>query len=355
MKIKYISLLILLFLSVISSEGIKVDSGKTIWSFSYFGDNDFFHRLSDIEVDKNQSLIYIADTGNNRIVVFDFQGKFKNSFGTQGQGPGEFDRPTGLFILEDSRIAVADYENLRIQIFGRNGVLSEIINTVNIRVADLIFVNDKFYTISSYGVSGYRLSRTEDKFQPLVTILDKEGNEFGVINVEDFPDTNPFIRALKHRICLTLSPDNKLFLPYFAINRIQIFDLDGKKLGAFERPLPFKPILPKLLQQKSSDGVIQMQATIDMVNQDADFGPDGLLYILTYTESLHKLMEGVSSAEDRPLQKMRIDIIDPQEQKIVRSLDCDPNVRAFACLDEKRLIYIHEDDAGELVIKCIEY
>ena len=352
--------LILLFLTfiaffVFSSGKSQADSGKTVWSLSYFGDNDFFHRPSDIEVDKNRSLFYIADTGNNRIVVFDFQGQFKKSIGSQGQGPGEFDNPTGLFIFEDGRIAVADYNNHRIQIFDRNGVFSKAIKTINARVADLIYVDDKYYTVSSYGVSGYQLLRTEEKFQPLVTILDEEGTESGDIYVEDFPDTNPFIRALKHRVSLTLSPDKILFLPYFSIIKIQVFDLDGKKLGAFERSLPFKPILPKLLQQRTGEGFIQMQASIDMVSQDADFGPDGLLYILIYTESFQKLMEGVSSPEERPLQKMRIDVIDPSEFKFIRSLDCDSNVRTFACMEGKRVVYIYEDESGELVLKCVEY
>jgi len=355
MKNKYILALFLAFSFVVLSEESNAQSGKTIWSLSYFGYSYFFYRPSDIEVDKSRSLIYIADCGNNRIVVFDFLGKFKKTFGSRGQGPGEFNRPTGLSILEDSRIAVADYENLRIQIFDQNGAFIEMINTQNTRAADLIFANEKYYTVSSYGASGYRLIRTDEKFQPLVTILDKEGIESGDISVEDFPDTNPFIRAIKHRVCLTLSADKKLFLPYFAINLIQIFDLEGKKVGAFERPLPFKPILPKLLQQRTSEGVIQMQATMDMISQDADFGPDGYLFILTYMESLHKLMEEVSSPENRPLHKMRIDIIDPQEQKVIRSLDCDPNVRTFACLEEKRLVYIYEDEAGELILKCIEY
>ena len=43
-------------------------------SHTRLGDDDFFHRPSDIEVDRLQSLIYIADSGNHRIVVFDFEG-----------------------------------------------------------------------------------------------------------------------------------------------------------------------------------------------------------------------------------------------------------------------------------------
>ncbi|MBN2246412.1 MAG: 6-bladed beta-propeller, partial [Candidatus Aminicenantes bacterium] len=224
MKTKYIRLLFLVFSFIVLSGESKAQSCKTIWSLSYFGDNDFFHMPSDIEVDKARSLIYITDSGNNRIVVFDFQGQFKKSFGSLGQGPGEFNRPTGLFIFENGCLAVADYENLRIQLFDQNNAFIETINTVNVRVADLIFTDNKYYTVSTYGASGYRLNQSEEKFQPLVTILDKEGKLTGEISVDDYPDTHPFIRAIKNRVCLTLSPDKKLFLPYFAINKIQIFD-----------------------------------------------------------------------------------------------------------------------------------
>ncbi|WP_228856450.1 6-bladed beta-propeller [Desulfomarina profundi] len=64
--------------------------------------------------------IFISDTGNNRIQVFDLDGKFLRMFGGQGNGPGELDRPMHLDI-HAGKLYVAEYLNDRIQVFSLDG------------------------------------------------------------------------------------------------------------------------------------------------------------------------------------------------------------------------------------------
>lgn len=330
---------------------------KTVWSVSYFGEEDFFHQPSDIEIDQEQSLIYIADSGNNRIVVFDFKGKFIKTIGRMGQGPGEFAKPTGLEIFKDSHLAVADFNNRRIQVLDKHGNFVRMVNPREVNVADLIFVDNKFYTVPSFGTSGFRLTMgSKEETQPIVVVLDDQGNKIQDITVDDFPEPHPFIRAIKHRVCLCLSSEGKLYLPYFAMNIIQIFNLDGTKVAEFERPLPFKPITPKLEQQTSPEkGVVQMRASIDMISKAAKFGPDRKLYILSYKESSHKRMKGTEKPEDLPPPPMQIEMIDPNSHKVAHYIDTDPGVQAFAVMDRNHLVYIYEDIKGELTLKCIQF
>jgi hypothetical protein len=330
---------------------------RTVWSISYFGEGDFFHQPSDMEVDPQQSLIYIADSGNNRVVVFDFKGKFVKTIGRMGQGPGEFAKPTGLEIFKDSHLAVADFNNRRIQIFDKDGNFVRAVNSKEVDVADLAFVDNKFYTIPSFGTSGFRPNMgSKEETQPIVVVLDEQGNKIKDITVDDFPEAQPFIRAIKHRVCLCLSSEGKLYLPYFAMNIIQIFDLDGTKVAEFERPLPFKPITPKLEQQTSPEkGVVQMRASLDMICKAAKFGPDYKLYILSYKESTHKRTKGTKKPGDFPPPPMQIGTIDPSSHKVVNYIDTDPGVQAFAVMDESHLVYIHEDIKGELTLKCIQF
>lgn len=361
MNIKRQILICFYFLFIcISTAAHSAKTVKTLWSVSYFGEDDFFHQPSDIEVDRLQSLIYIADSGNHRIVVFDFEGKFIKTIGRKGQGPAEFASPTGLFIFQDSRLAVADFRNKRIQLFDKYGNFMRAINTKEINVADLIFVDEKFYTIPSFGTSGYSLNMgSKEDTQPLVVVLNDQGNKIHDITVDDFSETHPFIRAIKHRVCLSISPEGKLYLPYFAMNMIQVFDRDGTKVAEFERPLPFKPIIPRLEQQRSfktgEKGVIQMSASLDMVSKAAQFGPDRNLYILSYKESFHKLIKGIKGPEDLPSPSMQIEVIDPNSHKVAYYIATDPGVQAFALMDKNRLVYIHEDSEGELVLKCIQF
>ncbi len=75
---------------------------------------------SDVAVYKNR--IYVVDGSNHRIVVYDLQGKFLFSFGSQGDQPGQFYYPVGIDAAKDNRIYVADSGNHRIQIFSDQGV-----------------------------------------------------------------------------------------------------------------------------------------------------------------------------------------------------------------------------------------
>jgi outer membrane protein assembly factor BamB len=349
-------ILILIVLVVLSAFYVRAAPSKTIWSFSSFGEEDYLYNPSDIEVDHSRSLIYIADSGNDRVLVFDFDGKLQKIIGRKGQGPGEFSNPTGLDIYDDGTLAVADSSNNRIQIFDKSWEFVKSINTKEVRVADLVYKEDRFYTISSYGMAGYSLAlRSEKETQPLVKVLDQEGNLVQTMAVDDYPESQPFLRAIKHRVCLVLSEDNKLFVPHFSMNVIHVFDLDGKKITGFERPLPFKPADPKILQQKQSkEGVVSMQATMDMVTREAKIGPDGNLYLLTFAESYMERSKG-KDVRSLPPFPMRVDVIDTENYKLVRSIDIDAGTTSFAVMDKERLAYIYVDEAGEVVFKCIEY
>src|SRR3989339_344548 len=68
-----------------------------------------------LDVD-DQGNVWVADTGNNRIVCFANDGTFRLQFGTQGFGPGEFQQPYGVAVAK-GRLFVADTFNQRVQIF----------------------------------------------------------------------------------------------------------------------------------------------------------------------------------------------------------------------------------------------
>jgi DNA-binding beta-propeller fold protein YncE len=349
-------ILILSALFVLSAFYVHADPIKTLWSFSSFGEDDYLYMPSDIEVDHARSLIYVADSGNNRILVFGFDGKLQKIIGREGRGPAEFSRPSGLFIFDDGGMAVADHYNKRIQLFDKSGKFVKMISPKAVDVADLIFVGDKIYTIPTFGASGYSPDfRSKEETQPLVNVLDLEGNVIQSISVDDFHETQSFLRAIKHRVCLSLSKERKLFLPHFAMNVIHVFDLNGEKVGEFDRPLPFKPNAPQLVQQsQGKDGIIRMQAKMDMITQDAEIGPDGNLYLLTPTESFMKRLED-ENRKNLPSMGNKIDMIDTKTYESVRSFDIDGGSQCFGLLGKNRLVYAYEDKEGELFLKCIEY
>jgi len=64
---------------------------------------------------------YVADSGNNRIQVFDVQGNFVRKWGTSGSGSGQLNSPRGIAFNASGDVFVADWGNGRVQVFSSTG------------------------------------------------------------------------------------------------------------------------------------------------------------------------------------------------------------------------------------------
>lgn len=81
-----------------------------------------FAAPSNVAVDKDGN-VYVTDTLNNRVEIFDADGKFISLFGKHGDGPGYFARPKGIAIDSDGHIWVVDQYQDRVQVFNQEGQL----------------------------------------------------------------------------------------------------------------------------------------------------------------------------------------------------------------------------------------
>lgn len=63
--------------------------------------------------------VFVTDTGNHRVCAWTAEGAF-TSFGERGRGPGQLFRPTGIDVLGE-RLAVADTGNDRVLLFDLEG------------------------------------------------------------------------------------------------------------------------------------------------------------------------------------------------------------------------------------------
>lgn len=81
------------------------------------GAGAFFYEPEDIFVD-SANRIYVADTGNARIVEFDPAGRYARTI-----GEGLLRRPTGVYVTADGNVYVADYDQEEVLRFGPDGRL----------------------------------------------------------------------------------------------------------------------------------------------------------------------------------------------------------------------------------------
>jgi len=81
---------------------------------------NYFVKISSICVDAQNNL-YLADSGLHRIFKFNSQGEYISSFGSEGQGPGEFVGTLRISVGNDNKLYVTDDGNWRLLIFTLQG------------------------------------------------------------------------------------------------------------------------------------------------------------------------------------------------------------------------------------------
>ena len=108
-------------------------AGGFLFEFDSFDGNEDFKNPTNMVVDNSNQILFVSDTGNNRIVMFELVSGttcptdtvesidgvcFVEEFGNKGTGNGEFDEPTGLaYDNTNDLLYVSDTDNNRIQIF----------------------------------------------------------------------------------------------------------------------------------------------------------------------------------------------------------------------------------------------
>ena len=124
-----------ILVSNIERDSISVfdSAGNYMFEFDTFDGNDDFRNPTFMVIDNSQQMLYVADSGNDRIVIFELvtgticpRGTeevvdgvcFVEKFGSLGNDEGKFDNPAGLaYDSTKDLLYVADSDNNRIQIF----------------------------------------------------------------------------------------------------------------------------------------------------------------------------------------------------------------------------------------------
>ncbi len=99
-------------------------------------ENTTFYRIWDIQAD-DQGNIFVLDSGAHRIQKYDRTGKYLQTIGRQGQGPGEFERPIILALDKNDDLFVG--EMAKIHWFDPNG---EFVKTAKIPFFYMNFAPD---------------------------------------------------------------------------------------------------------------------------------------------------------------------------------------------------------------------
>lgn len=214
-----------------------------------------FVRISGLLIDKDDN-VYVLDSRDANIKVFNRRGQFIRFIGKKGQGPGEFDSPSGMDFFSETEIAVLDGGNRRLTIFGLSGAYLSSFSYSGFSLASIrADAKGNFYGISAAlkgNQSKYELLKLDSNFHPLLTIdatgfQEIRGVPFlaayhsftigrnGLIYY-GFPETDYEIKAYDGAGALR-KKIQKVFVP----ERIPQDELDAIGKGLKQRPYAYVP------------------------------------------------------------------------------------------------------------------
>jgi hypothetical protein len=92
---------------------------KYITEFGFTGDGEGgFESPRDVTITDDR--IFVLDSSQDRVQIFDHSLNFISQFGSTGSGDGEFNSPTHI-VSNSTHVLVLDQSNYRVQIFDLNG------------------------------------------------------------------------------------------------------------------------------------------------------------------------------------------------------------------------------------------
>ena len=220
---------------------IKIELIRTIGDINTLDENLAFNMPSDIALDDSGN-IYVLDAGNCRVQTLDPEGKFLDSFGREGQGPGEFNSPTSLDIDAEGNLIIADRRARKIQIFSKEGSLLKTITMTKNPISRVYAMNSGL--LATIGTLGYDIEgKDKEPLPKLIRLLDMEGNiarEFG----DMFNYKHRMLNQRGNSFHFVVDDNDFIYLTFSYQNRIDKYSPEGKLLWKADRILNFttKPL-----------------------------------------------------------------------------------------------------------------
>lgn len=190
--------------------------------------------------------IYISESADAIIKVFDPDGNYIRMIGSKGQGPGEFQTIGDMAFLPDGRLIVMDWRSRRTSIFSPEGNFLHSFQWKNSHFR-LYLISDSSLTTDEniYGEKRHLFVKTFDfSGTELVSFGEFTPAEFKILR----RDNISFSISLPYAPYSTFAGDRNNQLLYHCMNdnyMIEVFDRNGKLIRKTDRPYVPVPFTDK--------------------------------------------------------------------------------------------------------------
>jgi hypothetical protein len=212
----------------------------------------FYHLFCDLTVAPDGS-IFVASSRQHKIFKFDPEGNLIKSFGQEGQGPGDFNMPGDLSVLDENFLIVGEYSlTQRISLFDLEGNFIKLLKISHPPYWPTALRDGKF----AYVVHNYRGEGPEDRVKissvfirdidsdrefkvaeftsKLASIsMGQDSLRVGITSISFGGETNG-------RLFIASSKDGNLVVGNSLRPEIEVFSPEGTKISTI--PLKIEPI-----------------------------------------------------------------------------------------------------------------
>jgi DNA-binding beta-propeller fold protein YncE len=173
-------------------------------------------------------VLAIADTGNDRVQLFDTEGTALYQFGKSGEKTGQFDEPAGIAISKKHLIYVADMENHRVQIFNKDGIFLTSFGQESDKITPRTPEHGKFNTPKSLAVDSHHQVYVLDANNHRVQLFEEEGQFIKVIGSKG-QEPGQFLEPID----ISLDEQDNLYVADRGNHRVQVFSPQGRLVFMF--------------------------------------------------------------------------------------------------------------------------
>ena len=149
--------------------------------------------------------VYVCDSDNHRIQIFDLDLNFVQSIGSRGEGRGEFNAPFDVKFDTSGNMYVAERGNERIQVMDRSGQFIREFGKGRLKGPSGLHIADKYVYVCDLIGGCIVVYETSGQF---VTSFGRYGQNEG---------------EFYHPFCITSCVDGYIHVCDFGNNRVQIF------------------------------------------------------------------------------------------------------------------------------------
>jgi hypothetical protein len=189
--------------------------------------------------------VFVANAPDHNIHEFSPEGKLVKTFGKRGQGPGDFQRPGELSVLDDATLVVGEFmESRRISLFNLDGTFRAVYRTDGPPSSPRALRNGKIAYIALTGT----LEREGDEFVDVnvnkVMVLDTATGRSRQVALIKTSVNTPRDGEVK----IARSAEGDLLIGHTIRSTLEVFSPDGVKKAVIELAIDRLPVTKKIAE-----------------------------------------------------------------------------------------------------------